>query len=333
MLSSAKLARILKFHNPGVGCTFATARSPMKKSKDIPLLYYPLWWLLKGLAALPLQVLYLLADVLYFVMYYVAGYRKKVVLQNLRNSFPEKSETELQTIAKDFYRQFADVIVEILHTAGISEEEMRRRCKYTNPEVLEGLIAQGTSVLLLGSHVANWEWGLSAGAVTFNFPTGGVYKKLHNPFFEAFMLHARSRLGATLIESKQVSRDFIRNRKVPRAVAMLSDQTPLWRETEFWTTFLHQDTGFYVGVEKLERMFHYPVLFIDVKRVKRGHYEFTLEPITASDTVVPETSLGDFPITQAFVEKLDAAIRRAPADYLWTHKRWKHKRPAIETEV
>jgi Kdo2-lipid IVA lauroyltransferase/acyltransferase len=299
----------------------------MDNRPNIPLHYYPLWFLLKGLAALPLAVLYLLANMLYFVMYTVLGYRKRVVLQNLKNAFPEKSEAELQIIAKAFYRQFADVIVEILHTAGISEEEMRKRCRYTNPELLENLLAQGTSVLLLGSHVANWEWGLSAGAVTFNFPTGGVYKKLNNPFFEAFMLHARSRLGASLIESKQVSRDFIRNRQVPRAIAMLSDQTPLWRETEFWTTFLNQDTGFYVGVEKLQRMFNYPVLFIDVKRVKRGYYEFTFEPISANDTVVPVTSSGNFPLTQAFVEKLEAAIRRAPADYLWTHKRWKHKRP------
>jgi Kdo2-lipid IVA lauroyltransferase/acyltransferase len=282
----------------------------MNKSINIPLLYYPLWWLLKGLAALPLTVLYLFADALYFVMYYVLGYRKKVVLDNLRHAFPEKSEAELQSIANAFYRQFADVMVEILHTAGIMKEEMRRRCRYTNPEVLENLIAQGTSVLLLGSHVANWEWGLSAGAVTFNFPTGGVYKKLNNPFFEAFMLHARSR---------------------PRAIAMLSDQTPLWRETEFWTTFLNRDTGFYVGVEKLQRMFNYPVLFIDVKRVKRGHYEFTFEHLS-NDVTVPETSLGNFPITQAFVEKLEAAIRRAPADYLWTHKRWKHKRPQAELE-
>lgn len=298
----------------------------MKKSKDIPVLYYPLWWLLKGLAALPLSVLYLLADFLYFLMYYVVGYRKKVVFDNLRHAFPEKTETELKHIARDFYRQFADVMMEILHTAGMSADEMRQRGRYTNPEVLENLVASGTPVLILGSHVANWEWSLSAAAVRFNFPAEGVYKKLNNPFFEAFMLHARSQLGAHLIESKQTSRYFIRNRQVPRVIAMLSDQTPLWRETEFWTTFLNRDTGFYVGVEKLQRMFNYPVLFQDVKRVKRGYYEFTFEPLP-DNTIVPETASGDFPLTQAFVEKLEAAIRRAPADYLWTHKRWKHKRP------
>ncbi|HEY4652796.1 MAG TPA: lysophospholipid acyltransferase family protein, partial [Pontibacter sp.] len=293
----------------------------MKKTIDIPPLYYPLWLLLKGLAALPLAVLYLFADFLYFLLYYVVGYRRKVVLQNLRSSFPEKSEAEVQTIAKAFYRQFADVIVEILHTAGMRKEEMRQRVQFTNPEMLANLVNSGTPVLILGSHVANWEWALSAAAVTFNFPAEGVYKRLNNPFFESFMLHTRSRLGARLIEIKQTSRDFIRNRHVPRVVALLSDQTPLPHETDFWTNFLCQDTGFYVGAEKLQRMFGYPVLFLDVKRVKRGHYNLTFEPIS-NETIVPETSLGYFPLTQAFAEKLDAAIRRAPADYLWTHKRW-----------
>lgn len=299
----------------------------MKKSIDIPFLYYPVWLLLKGLAALPLPVLYVFANFLYFLMYHVAGYRKKVVLQNLRSSFPEKSEAELQTIAKAFYRQFADVIVEILRMAGMPASEMRERVKFTNPEMLEELVAQGTPVLILGTHAANWEWALSAAAVTFNFPAEGVYKKLNNPFFESFMRYTRSRLGARLIEIKQTSRDFIRHRNVPRVVALLSDQTPLLHETEFWTEFLHQDTGFHVGAEKLQRMFNYPVLFLDVKRVKRGHYALTFEPVS-TETIVPAAALGDFPLTQDFVNKLDAALHRAPADYLWTHRRWKRQRPA-----
>jgi len=298
----------------------------MNKSIDIPPLYYPLWWLLKGLAALPLLVLYLVADFLYFLMYYVVGYRKKVVLQNLRTSFPEKSEAEIESIAKAFYRQFADVIAEIVRLAGMPATEMQRRVKFTNPEVLQNLVAAGTPVLILGTHVANWEWALSAAAVTFNFPAEGVYKKLNNPFFENFMLHTRSRLGARLIESRQTSRDFVRHRNVPRVVALLSDQTPLYNETEFWTEFMHQDTGFFVGAEKLQRMFNYPVLFLDVKRVKRGHYELAFEPLS-NQTIVPETSWGNFPLTQDFVEKLDVALHRAPADYLWTHRRWKRKRP------
>jgi KDO2-lipid IV(A) lauroyltransferase len=300
----------------------------MKNTIPIPPLYYPLWLLLKGLSLLPLPVLYILADFIYFVAYYVVGYRKKVVLQNLRNSFPEKSEQEVKHIAKDFYRQFAYVVVEILKLTSMSANEMRRRITFTNQHVLEDFVNQGTPVITMGSHAANWEWILPAGAVQFSFPTNGIYKSLNNPFFEAFMLRTRSQLGTRLIEMKETSRDFVRNRKVPRVVAMLSDQTPMKHEVEYWTTFLHQDTPFYVGAEKLSNMFGYPVLYLDVRRTSRGHYTLTFETITEG-TKTPSPVDGVYPITEAFARKLETTIRRSPADYLWTHKRWKHQKPAI----
>ncbi|WP_276497442.1 lysophospholipid acyltransferase family protein [Pontibacter litorisediminis] len=299
----------------------------MDKRINIPPLYYPFWLLLKAVAALPLPVLYLLADFLYFLMYYVTGYRKAVVQQNLRMAFPEKSEQEREGVAKAFYRQFADVMVEILHLAGMRREEMQRRTRFTNPGLLAKYVEAGTPVLILGSHVGNWEWSLSASAVTFGFPSEGVYKPLNNPFFESFMLHTRSRLGAHLIKMKDTLREFVAKREVPRVVALLSDQTPLRSEITFWTQFMHQETPFYTGAEKLSQRFGYPVLFLDVKRTRRGHYDLTFEEITDGKAVpvgvAPET---EYPITVAFAQKLEAALRRAPADYLWTHKRWKHKR-------
>lgn len=298
----------------------------MKNNIKIPPLYYPLWLLLKGLSLLPLPVLYLLADFLYFVVYYVVGYRKKVVEQNLRNSFPEKSERELKQIEKDFYRQLADIIVETIRLALMRPEELRRRITFTNQQLLDNYVKQGTPVITMGSHAANWEWILPAGAVQFSFPTNGIYKSLHNPFFEAYMLHARSQLGARLIEMKDTSRDFVRNRKVPRVVAMLSDQTPMRSEIEYWTIFLHQDTPFYVGAEKLSNMFKYPVLYLDVQRTSRGHYTLTFETLT-DGTKPATTGEEQFPVTELFAKKLETTIRRSPADYLWTHKRWKHKRP------
>lgn len=299
-------------------------KSTVSKSPNIPPLYYPLWVLLKAVAALPLPVLYLLADVLYLLLYHVVGYRKKVVLQNLRLAFPEMSEAQRQQTAKAFYRQFADVVVEILHLASMSRAEMQRRVTFTNPELLRRYVKGGTPVLILGSHVGNWEWCLSAAAVAFDFPAEGVYKPLNNPFFEAFMRHTRSRLGAHPVKMKETLREFVAKRKVPRVVALLSDQTPLRSEINFWTGFMHQDTPFYTGAEKLSDMFKYPVLFLDVVRTSRGHYALTFEEITDGKQK-PLTS-SDYPITVAFAQRLEAAIRRAPADYLWTHKRWKHKR-------
>jgi Kdo2-lipid IVA lauroyltransferase/acyltransferase len=296
----------------------------VKKSPDIPVLYYPLWLLLKGLSVLPLSVLYVLADFLYFLVYYVIGYRKKVVVQNLRNSFPEKNEQEVQQIAKAFYRQFADLIVEILKLASMKPAEMKRRISFTNQEVLDDLVKLGQPVITMGAHSGNWEWVLPAGAVQFGFPAEGIYKPLTNPFFEEFMLHIRTRLGTRLIKMKETMRDFVRNRKTPRVIAMLSDQTPPFGEIQYWTTFLNQETAFFVGAEKLANTFAYPVLFLDVYRTKRGHYTLTFD-VLSDGTGKPVE--GEYPITEAFAQKLEASVRRSPADYLWTHKRWKHKRP------
>lgn len=303
----------------------------MNKNIHIPPLYYPLWLLLKGMAALPLPVLYLLANGLYLLLYYVTGYRKQVVRQNLQVAFPEKREAEIAGITKAFYRQFADVLVEILHMAGMGKTETQRRVRFTNPGLLAGYVEAGTPVIILGSHVGNWEWGVPATAVTFNFPAEGVYKPLNNPFFEVFMLHARSRLGAHLIKMKETLREFAAKRKVPRVIGLLSDQTPMRHEITFWTQFMHQDTPFYTGAEKLAKRFGYPVLFLDVQRTSRGHYTLTFELISDGAPADAATTDDHF-ITETFARKLEAAIRRAPANYLWTHKRWKHRREAASSD-
>ncbi|WP_187263784.1 lysophospholipid acyltransferase family protein [Pontibacter beigongshangensis] len=299
----------------------------MNTKPNIPLHFYPLWLLLKCLSLLPLPVLYLLSDFLYLLVFYVIGYRKKVVLQNLRNAFPEKDEKEIARVAKEFYRQFADIVVEILKLRSMSAAEMRSRIVFSNQQVLDDFVRQGKAVITMGSHSGNWEWVLSAGAVQFGFPAEGIYKPLHNAFFEEYMLSTRSRLGARLIKMKDTMRDFVRNRKVPRVIAMLSDQTPPYGEIQYWTTFLHQDTAFFVGAEKLANAFGCPVLFLDVERIKRGHYHLRFE-VLSDGTAPPAKAEGEYPITEAFARTLEKSIRRSPANYLWTHRRWKHKRPA-----
>lgn len=216
------------------------------------------------------------------------------------------------------------VIVEILRLASMDKAEMRRRITFTNQEVLDQFVKSGTPVITMGSHSGNWEWILSAGAVQFDFPAEGIYKPLTNPFFEEFMLYIRSHLGARLIKMKETMRDFVKNRKTPRVIAMLSDQTPPFGEIQYWTTFLDQETAFYVGAEKLANTFGYPVLFLDVYRQRRGHYVLTFE-VLSDGTGTPTE--GAYPITEAFARTLEKSIHRAPSNYLWTHKRWKHRRP------
>jgi Kdo2-lipid IVA lauroyltransferase/acyltransferase len=218
------------------------------------------------------------------------------------------------------------VVVEILKLRSMDRAEMERRIVFSNQELLDSFVQQGKTVITMGSHSCNWEWVLSAGAVQFGFPAEGIYKPLNNAFFEVFMLETRSRLGARLIKMKDTLRDFTANRNVPRVVAMLSDQTPLKSEITFWTTFLNQDTPFYEGAEKLAKRFNYPVLFLDVKRTSRGCYTLTFETLSDGTPAAPGAE-PQLSVTELFARKLEAAIRHRPADYLWTHKRWKHKRP------
>ncbi|MDB5262014.1 MAG: lauroyl acyltransferase, partial [Adhaeribacter sp.] len=296
----------------------------MQKKNRLRKRHYPLWWLLQGLSRLPFGILYLVADFVCFLLFYVVKYRKKVVYLNLRNSFPAKTEAEIHQIAKTFYHNLADIIFEILKLGTISKAEMCRRVHYKNPELLQDYLDQGLTIISLGSHACNWEWGLASSSCYFQEPADGVYKPLENDFFEKYMRFLRSRLGPNPLPMKDVLRHLIRNRQEPRMVAMLSDQTPPRGEIQYWTSFLHQDTGFYVGADKLAATFKYPVVFISVVRRKRGHYVFTFELLAEPGAV---TSAETYQVTEAYARALEKLVQQYPADYLWSHRRWKHKRP------
>jgi KDO2-lipid IV(A) lauroyltransferase len=277
-----------------------------------------------AISKLPFSVLYLLSDFLYLVIYRFIGYRKKVVRQNLVNSFPEKPAAEIDLLVPAFYANFCDIIVETLKLASVSAEEFRKHVTLTNTQIVEPFVAAGKPVIMMGSHLANWEWALPAGVVSFNVPLDGIYKPLTNEFFEWFMLRLRTRLGAHLIPMKDTLRDFMRRKNIPRIISMLSDQTPPRGEIQYWTTFLNQETAFYVGADKLSASFKYPVIFVGNRRIKRGHYEFRFEML--HDLEAPLGS-EEFPVTERYARKLEEWISQNPADYLWSHRRWKHKKP------
>ena len=297
-------------------------KKPILRKRD-----YPVWILLRGISRLPFGVLYLLADFIYLLLFYVVRYRKKVVYQNLSNSFPDKNAAEIHGIAKKFYHNLADIIFEILKLGSISKAEMCRRVHYQNPELLQTYLDKGLTIITLGSHACNWEWGLASSPCFLDFPADGVYKPLQNSFFERYMRFLRSRLGPSPLPMKEVLRHLIRTRQEPRLVALLSDQTPPRGEIQYWTSFLNQDTGFYVGADKLAATFKYPVVFISVLRQKRGHYVFSFELLAEPGAVAVAE---EYRITEAYVRSLEKLITKYPADYLWSHRRWKHKRPVEE---
>jgi KDO2-lipid IV(A) lauroyltransferase len=286
--------------------------------------YRPLEWLLLALARLPFTVLYGVAYGLYILMAYVVRYRRKVVLENLRKSFPEKSETEIHSLAREFYQHFSQVIVEILKLPAMSEAELKKRVFFSNPEVLERHFAQGRTVLGLSSHAGNWEWVLTSGAVWLSAQADGVYKPLSNAFFESYMYRLRTRTGAGLIPMRDTLRDMVKRKGEARVVSLLSDQAAGPEDRPYWTTFMNQEAGFYTSAERLAARFHCPVVYVSLRRHQRGYYEIVLSELYDGDSPLPSDS---YPITEEFVRRLEQDIRDYPADYLWTHRRWKHKRP------
>ncbi|MCB2377640.1 lysophospholipid acyltransferase family protein [Hymenobacter sp. BT635] len=285
--------------------------------------YLPLEWLLLSIARLPFPVLYGFAYGLYGLMAYVVRYRRRVVLENLRNSFPEKSEKDIQRIQKEFYWHFAQVMVEILKLGVISDAELRRRVRIHNPELLSSPFAQGRTVLALGSHAGNWEWILPSGALEFPNRAYGVYKPLSNPFFEHFLYKLRTRSGAHLIPMRDTLRDLIKRRTEGRAMSMLTDQAAGPEDRPYWTQFLNQDTSFYSSADRLASQFSCPVVYVNIKRTGRGFYDLVILPLHDGNTPLDKEA---YVVTEAFARHLERDIQAAPANYLWTHRRWKHKR-------
>ncbi|QKG58928.1 lysophospholipid acyltransferase family protein [Hymenobacter sp. BRD128] len=285
-----------------------------------------------ALAYLPLPVLYVFARLIYWLLAYVTHYRRKVVLDNLSHAFPEKNTAEIQRISQQFYWHFAQVMVEILKMASISSAELSRRLRFTNPELLGQPLAQHRQVLVLGSHMGNWEWLLGSAAQLFPGQITGVYKLLNNGFFEYFTLRLRTRLGAGAVPMAGTLRHLVRHRGQGQEISLLIDQAAGPDDRPYWTDFLNREAGFYTSTERLAPQFDCAVLYVGIRRVRRGYYEASFAQLPESEAIKAgansSAAAQRFPATEAFVRRLEADIRAYPEQYLWTHRRWKHTRPA-----
>ncbi|MBF9222042.1 lysophospholipid acyltransferase family protein [Hymenobacter sp. BT662] len=278
-----------------------------------------------GLAHLPLPVLYVLAEGIYGLLAYVVRYRWRVVTENLRNSFPEKSSAGIERTGKDFYRHFSQVVVEILKLAAISPEELAQRMRFTNPELMTRHFAEKRLVLSLGSHMGNWEWILSGAALEFPGRAAGVYKPLNNLFFESFMRRLRTRLGADAVPMLATLRYLVAHKGQGHTLSLLTDQAAGPEDRPYWTEFLNQDTSFYTSADRLAVQLDCAVLYVGIRRVRRGYYEVTFTELPDGREAAKEVA-GTFPVTEAFARQLEKDMRASPEQYLWTHRRWKHKR-------
>ncbi len=278
-------------------------------------------FIIRLLGKLPLGVLYLLSSLLSVVLYYVAGYRKKTVRENIRNSFPEKTEEEVRSLTREFYTRFTDYAVETLKVLDMNDNQLTERVEVEYDEQLQRDIMDRQSVVLLTSHQFNWEWALHATKLHMNFPFEVAYQRLQNKAFEKYMNESRTHFGAILIEKSVIVKHTISTRSDFKALTLLADQRPVRKGQKYWTTFLHQDTPFVMGPEILTQAMNAPTYLHDVERVRRGHYKVRISSLTR-----PPYEKGSHEILEAYVKGLEKVIRKDPAGYLWSHKRWKFSR-------
>jgi KDO2-lipid IV(A) lauroyltransferase len=268
--------------------------------------------------------LYRIADVLYFLMY-IFGYRKKVIVENLRNSFPEKSSKEIASVVRGFYRNLADLTMETLKIPSLKKEALQKRVKVINIGLVERYLDQGRPAVVLTGHQCNWEWLLLACSVASKYPIDAVYKPMHIQLLDRLFISMRSRFGARPLAMKEVYRSVVRNRKEARTIAMVADQTPAHSEIQYFTDFLNQSTAYFVGADKIARHSDYPVFFVEMRRTRRGYYEVEFH-LLQEPPFKPEA----FSIIESYARTLEACIQRHPADWLWSHRRWKHKSMKVQ---
>ena len=280
-------------------------------------LVYPIFY---AIASLPFWALYKLSDLLYY-LFLLSGYRRNVVLENLRNSFPEKSEKEIKALSKAYFSYLCDLTLETLKTIRMTEQEARERCAYQKADWIDRMYAEKKSLVIVLGHYGNWEWAGPSFALSTKYPLNVIYRPLSNPYFEKMMTKARTKFGTRITPVNQTLREMVASRNNVTATAFIADQAAVTAHS-YWTTFLHQDTSVFNGPEKIAVKFDYPVVYMGIKRIKRGYYELTPELLFANPA---STSEGE--ILEKFTRRLEKDIISDPVIWLWSHRRWKHKRP------
>jgi KDO2-lipid IV(A) lauroyltransferase len=283
----------------------------------------PAWWV-RLLASLPMRWLHALGGAFAFLAFRVFPYRPKVVRENLTRAFPALDEAGLRALTRDYYRGYGDVMVEIVKSASIAPDELSRRMRFTNLDDLRAPLVAGSPVVLAAAHQCNWEWILLVLSLQLGHPVDAAYKPLVDAWADREMRALRSRFGARMVAADDMMRDLIARRRQPRVIALVADQEPVASERRHWTRFLNRDTAFFMGPEVIARTLKHPVFFVAIRRTGRGCYEVTFEPLwQPGDEAEPC-------ITERFARRVERQIHEGPADWPWSHKRWRLAPPVLE---
>jgi KDO2-lipid IV(A) lauroyltransferase len=250
-----------------------------------------------------------------------------VIRGQLEKVFPQASDAERARIHKRFLKNFCDVVVEVLKSVSMTEAHMRAHMKIVNLGEARRHLDAGQSVMLVTSHLCNWEWLLHGVTLQLGYPVDAAYKPLHDQWAERLMLKIRSRFGARLVPAKELLADFLRRRGIVRAVAMNADQAPVSTDKRYWTQFLGQDTAFYIGAEQIARATRLPILYVAVRRIRRGYYEVELRPLWDGREVTEPNA-----VTERYARACEIDVLKSPADWLWSYRRWRLKKPLYGAE-
>jgi KDO2-lipid IV(A) lauroyltransferase len=283
-------------------------------------IFYGINWII---TLLPLPVLYFFSDLLYFVLYYIVLYRRKVVAINLKNSFPEKTFEERKTIEKKFYRHLSDLIVETLKLTHMSKSTQNKRFSYSNLEIIDKLREEKRDVIAVLGHYNNWEWPTLLPNY-LKYKTIIIYKPLQNKYFNGFINNQRSKYGIVLTPTSQIIREIINYRKndINTLSVFISDQIPAKGDIKYWTSFLNQDTAVFTGAGKIASKYDIAIVFFHIQKIKRGFYNLDIELLHEHTA-----GLSEDLITESHVRRLEEIIREKPEYWIWSHRRWKHKKP------
>lgn len=282
------------------------------------LLIYPFIWLL---SILPTRVLYMFSTVLFIFIFYIVGYRRKVVRNNLELCFPEKSDKEIRAISKKFFQHFCDMIFESIRSLSISEAEMKKRYVFTNLELIHELEQKNKSIVIMCAHYASWEWVFIL-QVYVNYKGYAIYKKLANKYFDKMVKKIRAQYNSYLITNKETVEVLTRQKEKGELTlnGFISDQSPKYQKAHHWRSFMGVAVPVHTGAEMLAKKLDMSVLFMKTKKIKRGYYEASFSPIA-----IQPNDFKDYEITDIFFNLVEEQIKENPEYYLWTHKRWKHK--------
>ncbi|MDP4280923.1 MAG: lysophospholipid acyltransferase family protein [Bacteroidota bacterium] len=302
-------------------CLETIGKIQMKKLTDfisffLFRLVFGLFWLI------PFRIIYLFSDLMYYKIYYLIRYRRKVVRDNLCRSFPDKSKKEIISIEKKYYRHFCDILVESFKAFGMTRQQFIKRYRILNPELMEAYYKKGQSVIVVLGHYNNWEWGSVASAQQMKHIPVGIYKPLSNIYFDHYIRKKREKSGTILAPLIHTGEYFERYRSKICAFMLIADQSPSTIRLAIWGKFLNQDTAFIHGPEKYSKLFNYPLIYAAIEKVKRGYY--TIEFRSISDEPSKEKP---HVLTHAYMQLLEQQIVRHPEYWLWSHRRWKHKKP------